>query len=112
ERHVDPYEILEDASAGEPGRSMHGASSSGSPFAPATPPEPEDEWPLDTETEDEDRLVGDVEPAVDAEHEDAEAGDVDEAGDAYGETGETAGPPPEGPRFGRRPGRSRRGGGV
>ena len=118
DRHIDPYEVLEDIGERASGRAVPGdVGTAGSAFTPAALPEPEDEWPAETESEDEDRLVvdADVEPPADVEPEGDEGDSGDVARGREFEDTEERSPtdsPRDEPRFGRRPGRSRRGGGA
>ncbi len=130
ERHVDPYAVEEEP-AGRPRSRGDMERGSGRSVEPgfmrperAVRSEPEDEWPpgLESETDEPDAIELEVpahEPAsagtAELEPEDepgsepgAEAGD-DSGWTPAGEAGGASAPPRDEPRFGRRPGRSRRG---
>ena len=135
ERAIDPYDTGVGRAEDEPGDfgAGGGARQVGTPFVTASRPEPEDEWPAELESEGGEPLA--AEPAFGAAHDpDADAfgrggpeaeGDEPElvtgASDETGAGSEDEAPPwspeererpeateHESPRFGRRPGRSRR----
>ena len=129
ERHVDPYAVVEEPAGYAPSaaRTGRGGGRSVEPgFVLPTLPEPEDEWPADSGTEEEEPRGFEAEPAatgsasgagdaVASEREpepdlaDDEAIDERPGATPSSSSGVAPAPAREEPRFGRRPGRTKRG---
>jgi ribonuclease-3 len=130
ERHIDPYALVEEPAGRAPAGSRMergGGRSVESSFMLPTLPEPEDEWPADLETEQEEPRGFEVEAAAtepasedsrapEAEREpELEPGFSSDAGTDDGSEwapseapGSVPVPTSDEPRFGRRPGRAKR----
>ena len=123
ERHIDPYAVAEEPAGGtRAARMERGGGRSVEPgFVLPTLPEPEDEWPDDSGTEEEEPRGFEAEPAATGTASDAgetaeserepepELADDDAGWTPSERPGVAPVPAREEPRFGRRPGRAKRG---